>query len=192
MGLQNTTNVRDACEMHHGDYPGEGARTIVQVRPGGSQKSAASARRRMRDARCIMIVFFFFVTTLQGWAYKTQTRKMHARCIMIVCCFLCNNIARMGLQNTTNTRDACEHSDAFFVTILQGWVYKTQPTCERCMRAIRRFLCNNIARMGLQNTFTKHNQHARDACEQSDAFFVTTLQGWVYKTQPTFEMQGWV
>ena len=27
----------------------------------------------------------------------------HATCIMIVCCFLCHNIARMGLQNTTNT-----------------------------------------------------------------------------------------
>jgi hypothetical protein len=40
------------------------------------------------------------------------------------------------------------------------------------------FLCNNIARM-----VTKHNKHARDACEQSDAFFVKTLQGWAYKTQ---------
>jgi hypothetical protein len=92
----------------------------------------------------------FFVTTLQGWVYKTQpTRKMDAW--MIVWCFLCNNIARMGLQNTTNKRDACEQSDAFFVTILQGWAYKTQPTREM------------------------------EACEQSDAFFVTTLQGWVYK-----------
>ena len=73
----------------------------------------------------------FFVTILQGWVYKTQqTRKMYATCIMIVCCFLCNNIARMGLQNTTNTRDAWWSSDVFFVTILQGWAYKTQQTCE--------------------------------------------------------------
>ena len=71
---------------------------------------------------------------------------------MIVFCSLCNNIARMGLQNTTNMRDASRSSAVLFVTILQGWVYKTQK---------------------------------RDACEQSDAFFVAikTLQGWVYKTQ---------
>ena len=116
--------------------------------------------------------------------------------LMIVWGFLCSNIARMGLQNTTNMRyDACEQSDAFFVTILQGWVYKTQQTHKmhaRCMRAIRRFLCNNIARMGLQNTtntrdalmivwrFLCHNiarmgwqntTNTQDACEKSDAFF---------------------
>ena len=45
-----------------------------------------------------------------------------------------------------------------------------------CMRAIRGFLCNNIARMGLQNVWWM-----RDACEQSDVLFVY-LQGWVYKT----------
>ena len=78
---------------------------------------------------------------------------------MIVCGFLCNNIARMGLQNTTNMRDA--------LMIVWG------------------FLCSNIARMGLQNTTnTVHasNQHA---------FFVTILQGWVYKTQQTCEMHWW-
>ena len=52
----------------------------------------------------------------------------------------------MGLQNTTNTttaicemhddrlmhaRYACDQSDAFFVTILQGWAYKTQPTQQQ-------------------------------------------------------------
>ena len=59
-----------------------------------------------------------------------QKHNQHMNASMIVWCFLCNNIARMGLQNTINMRDACEQSDAFFVTILQGWVYKTQPTCE--------------------------------------------------------------
>ena len=34
------------------------------------------------------------------------------------------------LQNTSNMRDACEQSGDFFATILQGWVYKTQQTCE--------------------------------------------------------------
>ena len=44
--------------------------------------------------------------------------------------FLCNNIARMGLQNKPNTR---EPSDGLFVTILHGCVYKTQQeaACER-------------------------------------------------------------
>ena len=63
----------------------------------------------------------FFVTILQGLVYKTQPTQQHER-------------------------DACEQSDVFFVTMLQGWAYKTQPTQqhERCMRAIRRFLCNNF------------------------------------------------
>ena len=50
--------------------------------------------------------------------------------MMIVRRFLCNNIARMGLQSTTKMRDACEQSDAFFVTTLQGRVYKAQQTRE--------------------------------------------------------------
>ena len=61
----------------------------------------------------------------------------------------------MGLQNTPNTR---EQSDVFFVTALQGWSYKTQPTWEM------------------------HDDRS------SDVYFVTTLQGWVYKTQQTCEM----
>ena len=118
----------------------------------------------------------FFVTTLQGWAYKNKTNMRDA--LMIVWGFLCNNIARMGLQNTTNTRDACEQSDAFFVTILQGWVYKTQQTRE--MHASNHTLfCNNIARMGLQNTANTREIH----WWSSEVFFVTILQGWVYKTQ---------
>ena len=51
------------------------------------------------------------------------------------------------------------------------------------MRPIRRFLCNNIARMGLQNT--------TNTCDQSDVFFVTIFHGWVYKTQQTREMHWW-
>ena len=38
---------------------------------------------------------FSFVTILPGWAYKT-TREMHAFEQM-----LCDNIAKMGLQNNT-------------------------------------------------------------------------------------------
>ena len=68
----------------------------------------------------------FFVTTLQGWVYKT--RVMHA---------------------SNQTR--------FFVTILQGWAYKTQHMRDACEQSDA-FLCNNIARMGLQNT-----KNTRDA-----------------------------
>ena len=79
------------------------------------------------------------------------------------------------------------------------------------MRAIRRFLCNNVARMGLQNT-TNHEKgwwrivylkqhtnctrphktcvmHASNRC-QSDVFFVTILQRWVYKTHQTYWMHA--
>ena len=43
--------------------------------------------------------------------------------------------------------------DVFFVTRLQGWVYKTKQTCV--MHASNQMLlCNKIARM-----FTKHNMH---------------------------------
>ncbi len=35
------TQAEVLVEKFHRDYPGEGARTIVQVRPGGSQRSAA-------------------------------------------------------------------------------------------------------------------------------------------------------
>ena len=80
--------------------------------------------------------------------------KTHMReCLMIVRCFLCNNVARMGLQKT-------------LVTILQGWVYKTQPTC-----ILRCFLWNNIARMGLQKTLAS----------EVDVLFVTRLQASVHK-----------
>ena len=33
-----------------------------------------------------------------------------------------------GWAYKTKRRDACEQSDAFFVTPLQGWAYKTQQT----------------------------------------------------------------
>ena len=113
----------------------------------------------------------------------------------------------MGVQNTTNTRDACEQSDVFFVTTLQGWVYKTQPTVSKTrdvffvttlhgwvyttqqvhMRSIRRFLGNNIARMGLQNTpnTCEPSLAVSVAVSVADAFFVTILHGWAYKTNPT-------
>ena len=51
------------------------------------------------------------------------------------------NIARMGLQNTTNTRDA----------LMIVWC----------------FLCNNIASMGLHWNFTKHNQQMECRCDWS-------------------------
>ena len=73
----------------------------------------------------------FFVTTLQTWVYKTQQR--HARCIDDRLMFFCNNIARMGLQNTTNMT----------------------PSYTREMHDARlMFLCNNNASTGLQNTAT--------------------------------------
>jgi hypothetical protein len=55
--------------------------------------------------------------------------------------FSCNNIARIGLQNTTNMRDACEQSDVSFATMLQGWIYKTQ-TCVMHASNQKVFLCN--------------------------------------------------
>ena len=93
----------------------------------------------------------------------------------------------MGLQSTTNMRDACidDRLMRFFVTILQGWAYKTQQTCE--MHASNQTL---LFVTSLQGWVYKNTTTTRDACEQSDAFFVTTLQGWVYKTQPTSEMHG--
>ncbi len=67
-----------------------------------------------------MISDVFFVTTLQGWVYKTRQHERDAResnqMFSILqgwayktqpdWCFLCNNMERMGLQNTTNTQDA--------------------------------------------------------------------------------------
>ena len=161
----------------------------------------------------------FFVTILQGWAYKTQTTSvMHWGPIWWSSgCFLCN-YCKYGLTKQ-NMRD-------FFVTTLQGSAVgnspnflnespfhtfapkfqpefvvdsfdelsemeirsekgvscrrlarmglQKQPTCVMhathdawFMRAIRRFLCNNIAGTGIQNM--------HDACEQSDVFFVTTF-----------------
>ena len=113
------------------------------------------------------MIVAFFVTILQGWAYKTQqTREMHAsnqtcllwqycndgltktqqtfHAFMIVWCFLCNNVARMGVQNTTNTRDACEQSDVFFVKILQGWAYKTQQTVSNTRDALMIVWCMRL------------------------------------------------
>ena len=81
----------------------------------------------------------------------------------------------MDLQ--TQQRDAFEKSDAFFVTTLQGWVYKTHEMHDD--RLI--FFVTTLQGWA-------YKTQKRDACEQSDAFFVTTLQGWVYKTQQTREM----
>ena len=202
MGLQNTTNMRDAwCSSDV---------FFVTILQGWVYKTQPTCERCMRAIRrflCNNIARMglqnttnmrdaswssdvFFVTILQGWVYKTQqTREMHWWSSDWY--FLCNITARMGLQRTTNMRDACEQSDAVFVTILQGWVYKTLPTYERCiqtrarcMRAIRRFLCNNNATMGLQNTTNMREMH----WWSSDVFFVTSLKGWVYKAQQTREM----
>ena len=141
-------------------------------------------------------------TTRMGFQNTTNARDA----FMIVWLFLCKNIARMGLQTTTNAREMhWWSSDVFSVTILQGWVYKTQQTREMhasnqtcllwqyCNDGLTKtqqtfhafmivwcFLCNNVARMGVQNT-----TNTRDACEQSDVFFVKILQGWAYKTQQT-------
>ena len=73
-------------------------------------------------------------SSLQVWSYKAQKTMSKMRdALRIVWRFLCNNIARMGLQNTPNTTNNVKHawwcvrgeqSDAFFVKIsLQGWAY---------------------------------------------------------------------
>ena len=49
--------------------------------------------------------------------------------------------------------DAWCSSDVFFVTILQGWGYKIQQTCEM------RDLCNNIAGIVLQKTQQTREMH---------------------------------
>ena len=46
------------------------------------------------------------------------------------------------------------------------------------MRAIRRLICNNIARNGLQKQTNTRDELTID---RLDIFFVTTLQGWVSK-----------
>jgi hypothetical protein len=145
---------------------------FVTTLQGWVYKTQPTRERCMRRLRAIRR--FVCSNILQGWAYKTQPTR--ERCMMRMRAtrrFLCNNIARMGLQNTTKTQDALMHwwsSDVFFVTILQGWVYKTQPTRERCMRrmrAIRRFVCNNLARMGLQNTTNTWEMHDAHASNQT-------------------------
>ena len=78
---------------------------------------------------------------LQNATNTPRTCEMHDARLM----FLCNN-ARRGLQNATAMHDAWCSSDVFFVTILQGWGYKIQQTCEM------RDLCNNIAGIVLQKT----------------------------------------
>ena len=92
---------------------------------------------------------------------------------MIVWCFLCNNIARMGLQNTTNT---WEMHDAHASN-------QTFSSLQYC-----------------KDGLTKHNKHARclmiayempDERWSSDVFFVTLLQGWVYKTKQRGDMLVW-
>ena len=75
-------------------------------------------------------------------------------------------------------RDALMISDVFFVTILQGWVYKTHQTCE--MHASNQTLFFVTT---LQGWAYKHNKHAR-CIDDRLIFFVTILQVWAYKTQP--------
>ena len=99
----------------------------------------------------------FFVTTLQGWAYKKQ-----ARCIMIVWCFLCDNIARMGLQ----THRCMREIRRFLCNKLQGWAYKTQrrDACEQSATFFvtqQRDACGQSDALFVTDGFTKHNKHAR-------------------------------
>ena len=110
-----------------------------------------------------------------------QTCEMHAAMWAITRRFLCDNIARMGLQHTTNMRDACcpifaRHADAATFSLYQHCkdgltkhnknarciddrlnVFLCSNIARMVLQNIRdacspRFLCNNIARMGLQNT----------------------------------------
>ena len=101
--------------------------------------------------------------------------------------FLCNHIARMGLQNTTNTRDACEQSDAFLcdniyalqAQILDIWTndlvvsfsknYSTHAL-EKCFEKTRPTCCSVFQNLCLGSII---------------------WQGWVYKTQQTREMHWW-
>ena len=144
--------------------------TILQGWVYKTQQSCISHDDRSSDV--------FFVAILQGCVYKTQpTHRSHAS----------NNIARMGLQNTTNTRDAL--MIVWLIFSLQHHCkdgFTTHNKHARCMRAIRRFLCNNNATMGLQNTTNMREMH----WWSSDVFFVTSLKGWVYKAQPTCEMHA--
>ena len=126
----NAANTPRKCEMHD-------ARRCFLC----NNIARMGLQKHNKHARCVI-----FVTTLQGWVYKTQqTPRGHARSMMLVWYFLCNNIARRGLQKRRG------HA--------------------RCMMLVWCFLCNNIARRGLQ----KRHGHAR--C----VIFVTILQGWVYK-----------
>ena len=98
---------------------------------------------------------FHFVTILQGWAYKTQKPTTLQGWVY------------KTQQNTWDESYSWRRSfDVFFVTILQGWVYKTQQQHVRCVMIVtQRFLCNNIAMMGLQNTI---NNNMWDAWWSSD------------------------
>ena len=56
----------------------------------------------------------------------------------------------------------------FFVTILQGWAYKTQPTCE-----MHTSNCSFGEHRYCKDGFTKHNKHARCI---DDTIFCIILQ----------------
>ena len=76
---------------------------------------------------------------------------------MIVGGFLCDNIARNGLQKT---RPTCEmhddrHDDVFFVTIFQEWVYNSlQHTTRNMPDALTIILPTGVA-IKSGNTFGK-------------------------------------
>ena len=115
-----------------------------------------------RTTRCMRAIRRFLCKILQGWVYKTQqTCEMHARCIMETtlarvhapsckCVPVVAKSLPLAHGGACEMRDASWSSAVFFVTTFQGWVYK--HTTTRCMREIRRFLCDNIPRMGLRNT----------------------------------------
>ena len=164
MGLQNTTNMRDASWSSSVFF--------VTTLPWWAYKTHKRDACEQSDAFFVIIFMLpkrrfwkdeqtFQTAFSKHFCFVAQILYSHPLKVLRKCSLKClfnlpkssygmDNIARMGLQTITNMRDASWSSAAFFVTTLQGWVYKTQQT--RCMRAIRRFLCNNIARMGLQNT----------------------------------------
>ena len=115
-----------------------------------------------------------FVTTLQGWVYKTQKKcKMHGW-----------------------------SSDGFFVTRLQGWAYKTQQTSAYAPQTkILDVRTNRLESSSPNRVLTslksdsRKRRHDRSFVPSYEIFvrghrvlFVKTLQGWAYKTQTKCKM----
>ena len=112
MGLQNTTNMRYALMIVWCFLCNNIARRITRAVPLGGRSAAPAAPSWWGGSGISVRPPSPQVGRSRRMGLQNTTNMRDA--LMIVWCFLCNNIARMGLQNTTNMRDAWWSSNLMF------------------------------------------------------------------------------